>query len=57
MLIMQAQCFELTKDTLYFILMGDLWVVYYAYSKHKIFIHENASENIVCEMVVILFRG
>ena len=57
MLIMQAQCFELTKDTLYFILMGDLWVFYYAYSKHKIFIHENASENIVCEMVVILFRG
>ena len=32
MLIMQAQCFELTKDTLYFILMSDLWVVYYAYS-------------------------
>ena len=32
MLIMQAQCFELTKDTLYFILMSDLIVVYDAYS-------------------------
>ena len=27
------------------------------YSKYKIFIHENASVNILCEMVAILSRG
>ena len=26
-------------------------------SKYKTFIHENASENIVCEMAAILFRA
>ena len=27
------------------------------WSKYKLFIHENASENIVCEMAAILSRG
>ena len=44
----------LSKPTLVYCLMDHQWNFY---QNTNIFIHENASENIVCEMVVILSRG